>query len=146
MRDIAKKHGLAKSSVIRHAVNHLQAQAKTGVDAVASEVVKAVREQREREQGVVARLWERRLNDTYETVKQGMDRAASDPERWTHVAKFGMAANSIIEVGMRACGTLAGGQDGHVTVNVEQLIVLPTPQSPQKRLEVTNTIDVKPTE
>ena len=149
IRDIAKKHGLAKSSVLRHAVNHLQPQAMATANSIAGDVVKAVRDQQQREQGTVARLWERRLHDTYETVRQGMERAAADETAWTQVAKFGMAANSIIEVGMRACGTLAGGQGERITVNVEQLVVLPTPQAPQRRLEaaeVADVIDVNPTE
>ena len=128
MRDIAQKHGLAKSSVMRHAVNHVQAQAMATVNSVAGDVVKAVREGQEREQSAVARLWEQRLHRTFDSVQRGLERAEADPEAWTQVAKFGMTAASIIEVGMRACGTLAGGQSDRITVNVEQLVVLPTPE------------------
>jgi hypothetical protein len=145
-RTIAKTYGLSISAVTRHVVNHLEPVAMSTPATVAQEVVKAVRDQQERELSTVARLWDKRLHETYATVKQGMDRAAADETAWTQVAKFGMAANSIIEVGMRACGTLAGGPNHNVTVNVEQLIVLPTPQTPQQRLEPTVTIDVNPTD
>lgn len=137
------------SAVSRHVAQHWGNAVNAAVSTpatVAHDVVKAIREEQGREQGVVARLWERRLHDTYETVRQGMERAAADETAWTQVAKFGMAANSIIEVGMRACGTLAGGQGERITVNVEQLVVLPTPQTPQRRLQAADIIDVSPGE
>jgi hypothetical protein len=130
-RAIAAQYGLTKTSVLRHAVNHLQAQAMAGPASVAQEVVQAVRDQREREQGEVARIWDQRLHSTYETVRRGMERAENDPEHWTQVAKFAMAAVSAIETGMRACGTLAGGAETRVQINVEQLLVLPSAPTPK---------------
>jgi hypothetical protein len=126
-RDIAKRHGVTVSAVSRHVARHLQAQGMATPASVAREVVQAVRQDQEREQGVLARLWERRLDDTYETVRRGMERAEQDPKYWPTVAKFAQAAGSLIDTGMRACGTLAGGSDTRVTVNVEQIIILPTP-------------------
>jgi hypothetical protein len=72
-------------------------------------------------------MWSRRLDETYASVRRGIERAENDPDHWPQVAKFAQAAGSLIDTGMRACGVLAGGVDNSVTVNVEQLVVLPTP-------------------
>jgi hypothetical protein len=58
-----------------------------------------------------------------------MDRAekSASEKAWLSVAKFGLAAGSIIETALRSCGVLAGGADNSVTINVEQLVVLPAP-------------------
>jgi hypothetical protein len=141
LRTIAKQHGLTISAVQRHVVRHLQVQGTATPASVAQEVVNAVRRDREQEQGVVARMWERRLNESYEAVRRGMDRAEQDAELWPQVARFGMTANSLIETGLRACGVLAGGPDNHVTVNVEHLVVLPSvPMQPSPvTIDVTET-------
>jgi hypothetical protein len=146
IRDIAKKHGLAKSSVLRHAVNHLQPAVMAGVDSVAGSVVKAVRDQQQRERQQVQSVWVQRLDKTYGDAATAYERAMSDPEGIDAAAKFLMVAARLCDTGLRTDGVLAGGGETRVTVNVEQLVVLPTPQTPRQRPEVAEIIDVTPTD
>jgi hypothetical protein len=63
-----------------------------------------------------------------------MERAEkSDSEKaWLSVAKFGLAAGSLIETGMRSCGILAGGSETAIQVHVDNLVILPTPGADTK--------------
>jgi hypothetical protein len=112
---------------------------------VAGDVVKAVRNSRNGT-GSRCKGLGGRLHRTYTDVASAYDRAMDDPEGIDAAAKFAMVRARLCDTGLRADGVLAGGGEARVTVNVEQLIVLPTPQTPQQRLEPTVTIDVNPTE
>ena len=146
IRDIARKHGLAKSSVLRHAVNHLQPAAMATVNTVAGDVVKAVRDQRERDRQQVNSVWLERLNQTYEDAAVAYENAMNDEDGIDAAAKMLMVRGRLCDTGLRADGVLAGAGEARITVNVEQLIVLPTPQTLPRPTQATAIIDVTPTE
>jgi hypothetical protein len=55
-------------------------------------------------------------------------------------AKFLMVQARLCDTGLRADGVLAGGGEQRVTINVEHLMVLPTPQAQPRPVTV---IDVE---
>jgi hypothetical protein len=141
LRAIASQHGLNRNAVTRHAALHLQVDQSNTPAAVAREVVQAVRREQEQANSEIAQLWRGRLESTYASVARTMERAEkSDSEKaWLSVAKFGLAAGSLIETGLRAAGVLAGGADTAVTLHIDQLVVLPS--SEPRTIEVKAEID-----
>ena len=88
----------------------------------------------------------RRLHKTYDDAAVAYEHAMNDEDGIDAAAKFLMVQARLCDTGLRADGVLAGGGETRVTVNVEQLVVLPTAQSQPQRLEVTDAIDVSPAE
>jgi hypothetical protein len=84
------------------------------------------------------------LDKTYTDVASAYDRAMDDPEGIDAAAKFAMVRARLCDTGLRADGVLAGGGETRVQINVEQLLVLPTPErGPAPTvIDVTETKDV----
>jgi hypothetical protein len=141
LRPLAKRHGLSPASVLRHATNHVQVDPMTTPAGIAKQVVQEVRRQQDEANSEIAQLWRGRLESTYAAVARTMERAEkSDSEKaWLSVAKFGLAAGSLIETGLRAAGVLAGGADTAVTLHIDHLVLLPS--SEPRTIEVKAEID-----
>ena len=126
-------------------MNHLQPTAMAGVQGVAGAVVQAVREQREKERREVQSVWERRLDKTYADAESAYAEARSHgADGIDAAAKFLMVQARLCDTGLRVDGVLAGGADNRITVNVEQLVVLPNPQP--KSLPAIDIAPAEPTE
>jgi transposase-like protein len=145
-RDISKQHGVTTSALSRHVAQHWASPAVSTPATVANEVVQAVRDQQAKERRQTISVWEQRLHTTYTDVASAYDMAIGDADGIDAAAKFAMVRARLCDTGLRADGVLAGGGETRVTVNVEQLIVLPTPQAPSRPTQTPVTIDVKQTE
>jgi hypothetical protein len=79
-----------------------------------------------------------RLDETYASVRRGIERAEQDPEQWPTVAKFAQAEGSLIDTGLRAAVVLAGGAETAIRVRVDHLVILPaTDAEPKPVIDVT---------
>jgi hypothetical protein len=139
LREIADRYGLGPSAVSRHVARHLQVQGMATPAAVAKQVVQAVRQEQQREQRQVQSVWVGRLHKTYADAASAYNRAMGEEDGIDAAAKFLMVQARLCDTGLRADGVLAGGAEGRVTVNVEQLVVLPQPTAVRPE---PKTIDV----
>jgi transposase-like protein len=148
-RDIAKLHGVTVSAISRHVAQHWGNAPTTAVSTaatVAQEVVQAVRDQQDRDRRQTESVWMGRLHKTYADASTAYNHAINDPEGIDAAAKMLMVQARLCDTGLRADGILAGGGETRVTVNVEQLVILPSPPDAQRRLQPADAIDVSPAE
>ena len=115
--------GLSRSAILRHEQHLSAAVRKAGVKRL---------EHRER---VSQSRWVERLEEAYESACQGIARAEVDPENWHQGARFLSVAAKLIEAGLKVDGVIDGGRE-MVTVNADQVLILPLPGSSRPQIEV----------
>lgn len=128
-RSIAKQFDVTSAAIHRHK-GHVQ-----------EAITKAVRRSEAKTGDRLLSKWEERLDQAWSAARHGYERAGTDPEQWSHGAKFIMAAAKLIETGLRVDGIITGGEGKSTVINVDQVVVLPMGSQVPSPIR---TIDVSP--
>ena len=130
VRSIAARFGLSKSSLLRHQSSH-----------VMKVIERQIQRRRQTEEEVLTETWTTRLENTYQLAREGAARANADAEKWPAAVGFLHVMAKSAETGMRATGEIQTQRP--VTINLENIVVLPQAVPAPVRVAPAGAIDVK---
>jgi hypothetical protein len=129
-RAIANRFHIGRNALARHYERH---------------VLQSVRDQllrkQERRDQAISETWSARLENTYKLAREGVDRANADPEKWPAAVGFLNVMAKSAETGLRATGEIQAQRP--VTINLENIVVMPQVVPSLVPVVVTEAIEVK---
>jgi hypothetical protein len=129
-RAIANRFQIGRNALARHQERHV-------LQAVRDQLL---RKQQRRDREIVE-TWTTRLENTYQLAREGAARANADPEKWPAAVGFLHVMAKSAETGMRATGEIQTQRP--VTINLENIVVMPQAVPAPVRVAPAGAIDVK---
>jgi hypothetical protein len=104
-------------------------------------IERQIQRRRQTEEEVLTETWTTRLENTYQLAREGAARANADAEKWPAAVGFLHVMAKSAETGMRATGEIQTQRP--VTINLENIVVMPQAVPAPVRVAPAGAIDVK---